>query len=267
MIVEFIGSTGAGKTTLLLKVQRQLTKTVEVMTPYDLVAAPWGLQGVTHPTVRNLAQELLGLPFFMRSLPRNKALVIFTLRMLARHGKCTLSTISNLRSLERKLGMYEATRRRKRERIILVDEGPILLAHNIFVFTSALYAEEEIDEFASLVPVPDVVIYVRATRENLIRRSLQRTDHRREIESVSQAELERYLERATAVFDQLVTAENIRSRVLIVENPDFAEKDHKTEVERIANLLLRRDSSTQAGDYEPLFTPARDLLEGTRDVS
>ena len=83
MIIEFIGSTGAGKTTLISEVQCRLAKSAEVTTSFEFVAAPLGLRGVTHPTARNLIQEVIGFPFVVRSLRRNVKFIVFILRMLA----------------------------------------------------------------------------------------------------------------------------------------------------------------------------------------
>jgi deoxyadenosine/deoxycytidine kinase len=242
MIIEFIGSTGAGKTTLITQVQRRLAKTIEVTTSFDLVAAPLGLRDVTHPTTRNLIQELVGFPFLIRSLRRHKAFVIFTLRMLARQADFTLFTINNLRSLVRKIGVYEIIRRYKHDRIILVDEGTVLSAHNVFVYTNVFYTPEEIAKFATLIPLPDVIVYIRAPVDSLINRSLQRTDPPREMRSKNRALIEQYVKRAVRMFEQLVEAEEIRSRVLIVENPESADRGCNTAVDYITEFVLNYES-------------------------
>jgi thymidylate kinase len=240
MIIEFIGSTGAGKTTLIADVRRRLAQTAEVASAFELVAAPLGLGRVMHPTAQNLIQELVGLPFFLLSLGRYRAFVVFILKMIARHANFRFFTIHYLRSLERTIGVYELIRRRERERIVLVDEGTIILAHNVFVYTSALYSSEDISTFARLVPLPDLIVYVSAPVDSLVKRSLQRTDPPREMRSKSPALIERYTTRAVAMFEQLVKAESMRSRVLIVENPEAADKDAL--VEYIAEFIL---------NYEP----------------
>jgi len=242
VIVEFIGSTGAGKTTLISEVQRRLAKAAEATTSFDLVAAPLGLRGVTHPSARNLIQELVGLPFFIGSLNRHKTFVAFALRMLARQANFTIFTLNNLRSLERKIGVHEIIRRYKRERIILVDEGTVLLAHNVFVYSSAFYTPEEIDKFANLIPLPDVIVYVRVPMDSLIRRSLQRADPPREMKSKNRAQIETYVNRAVTLFEQLVSAENIRSRVLIVDNPESADGGCEAAVDTIIEFVLNKDT-------------------------
>src|SRR3990172_4460790 len=162
MIVEFIGSTGAGKTTLIEEVQRSLARKVAVATPFDLVAERLGVRGITNVSAQHLIQELIGFPFFLRALNQHKEFVLFSLRMLARQANFTLFTINNLRSLERKIAAHEMIKRINHDRIILVDEGTVLTAHNVFVYTHAVYTHEEIARFASLVPLPATIIYIKA---------------------------------------------------------------------------------------------------------
>ena len=243
MIVEFIGSTGAGKTTLIEEVQRSLAKKVAVATPFDLVAERLGVRGVTNLSAQHLIQEFVGLPFFLRSLNQHKEFVVFTLRMLARQANFTFFTINNLRSLERKIGAYEMIRRMNHDRIILVDEGTLLTAHNVFVYTSAVYTSEEIARFASLVPLPDTIIYIKAPVDILVQRSLLRRDPPREIKSKNRALIEKYIVRAATMFDQLVEAENIQCRLMIVEYHDFIKHGPDTVVDRITDFVLDKKIS------------------------
>lgn len=249
MIVEFIGSTGAGKTTLIAAVQRRLGHAAEVKTSFDLVAAPLGLHGMTHSTVKNLMQEVLGLPFFLCALPWHRAFIVFVLRMLARQASFTFFTVNILRSLERKIGIYEIARRYAREQIVLVDEGTVLVAHNIFVYTSELYTPEEITKFARLVPLPDGIVYIRAPLDDLIHRALLRADPPREMKSKNRGQIERYVKRAVSIFEQLVKAEEIRDRVLIVENPEATAKNREAIVNDIAEFICSKHAQIAKCDY------------------
>src|SRR6266540_313909 len=136
MIIEFIGCTGAGKTTLIKEIQCRLIKKAPVTTSIDLVVGLLGLRNVTNPTLQNLIQELVSLPFFIRSLYKYKEFLVYTIKLFLRNSSISISTINNLRSLERKIGVYEITCQRSKDRIILVDEGPILATH-MFAFTGA----------------------------------------------------------------------------------------------------------------------------------
>lgn len=237
MIVEFIGCTGAGKTTLIDDVQQRLVNVASVTTSVDLAAGVIGLKGVTHPTVQNLIQEVVGFPFFMGTLYKYREFLLHTIKLFLRNSRFSIQAINNLRSLERKIGMYELMRHDHKDRIILVDEGPILAAH-MFIFTGAPYSREEISRFTDLLPLPDLVVYIRASIDALIQRTLQRADPPREINTKDPAQIETYIKSAVAIFDQVVRAENIRYRLLIVESIDFSDEGYSEIVENICQTIL-----------------------------
>ena len=241
MIVEFIGSTGAGKTSLISKVHHKLAQTTVVTTPFDLISTPLGLSNVTHPTVQNLIQEFVAFPFFIGSLKRYRKFLTHTIRTFSYTAKFSIHTINNLRSLERKIGLYEITQRYDRNRIILVDEGPILAAH-MFVFSGSTITPSELSTFAALLPLPDLIVYIKAPVEVLIRRALKRPDPPREMGSRDPAMTEKYVRSATAVFDQLMEAERIRSRLLIVDNPDLTAEEHDKVAYKIVQYILNYSS-------------------------
>ena len=242
MIVEFIGSTGAGKSTLIREVQSKLATSTKVTTSIDLVTSLLGLRNVSNPTAQNLIQELVGFPFFLRSWRRYKAFMDCTVRMFRRDSKFSIYTINNLRSLERKIGVYEITQRYSRDRIILVDEGPILAAH-MFVFSGASFTPKEIAEFASLLPLPDLIVHVKASINTLVSRTLQRSDPPKEMSSKNLTQVEKYIKAAVAFFDQLTEAENIQRRLLVVENSDFTQQGLEILANNVTSSILNRYTS------------------------
>ena len=256
MIVEFIGSTGAGKTTLISEVQRRLATTTKVTTPFELIATRLGLGNVTSRTARNLIQEFYGFWYLIRLLPRHRATITFSLRMLARKSDSKILTFNNLRSLVRKIGVYEILRRQQDE-IILVDEGTVLLAHVLFIYNKAYYTQEEIIEFASLIPLPDAVVYVKAPTDILIKRSMQRTDPPREMKTKDPALVEKYVTDAVAMFEQLIQTDEIRNRVLIVDNPERSDKQPDKAAQFVTEFVLK-----QQGDRvkKPLACNAPTLI-------
>jgi deoxyadenosine/deoxycytidine kinase len=239
MIVEFIGSTGAGKTTLINGVNRRLAKTGRVTTSIDLATGLLGLQGLTNPTLQNLAQELVGLPFFIRTLYKHNEFIRHTIKLYWRNSGFSVQTIHNLRSLERKIGMYEITKYLSKDQIILVDEGPILAAH-MFVSTRNTYTPEEIARFIDSLPLPDLVIYIRASVDTLIKRTVSRADPPRAIDVKNLALMKQYVQRTVAMFDQLSQAENIRCRLLVVESLDIAEPGFNQIIDSICQSILDR---------------------------
>lgn len=244
MIVEFVGSTGAGKTSLISKIHHKLARTATVTTQFDLIAAPLNLKSVSHPTVQNLIQEVVAFPFFVGSLNRHKKFLTHTIRTFSNNTKLSIYKINNLRSLERKIGLYEISQRYNRDQIILVDEGPILAAH-MFVFTGSLVQDSDMATFAELLPLPDLIVYIKAPIEVLVRRALQRPDPPREMGSKDAVLTENYVRSATAVFDRLMEAERIKSRLLIVNNPDLSEEEHDKLAEQVTASILRYEKPAE----------------------
>ena len=242
MIIEFIGSTGAGKTSLISKIHHKLAQTKVVTTPFDLIAAPLGLNSITHPTAQNLIQELVGFPFFIGSLYRHGKFLSHTIETFSRNTKFSIHRINNLRSLERKIGVYEITQRYYKDQIILVDEGPILAAH-MFVFTGSLVTSSEIATFADLVPLPDLIVYIKAPVDVLVRRALQRPDPPREMGNKDPVMTEKYVKDATTIFDQLMGSERIRSRVLIVDNPNLSAEEHDRLADDVTTSILAHEKT------------------------
>lgn len=237
MIVEFIGSTGAGKTTLINEVRCRLAKTSQVTTSVDMATSLVGLKGLTNPTLQNLVQEFISLPFFIGTLYKYNEYIRHTVKLFWRKTRFSMQTIHNLRSLERKIGIYEITKILGKDQIILVDEGPLLAAH-MFVSTRNSYTPEEIARFTDSLPLPDLVIYIRASVDTIIERTFQRPDPPREVDRKNLAQTKEYVKRAVAMFDQLANAENIRSRLLVVETLDIAGPDFNRVIDTVCQSIL-----------------------------
>ena len=133
--------------------------------------------------------------------------------------------------------MYEILKRSPGQDVVLVDEGTLLAAHNIFVFSEAAYTPEEIARFAQLAPLPDRVVYIQAPEETLVRRSLARKDPPREMRSRDPERVRRNIRRAVGMFEQLVQAEAIRSRLLVVENCDSPASGQGEAAEQILRFI------------------------------
>ena len=249
MIVEFIGSTGAGKTTLISEVQCQLANVAPVTTASDLILDILHLPRMTNLTVQNLISDVVGFPFFVHAVYQNLAFMHYCINMLARHVKFTFFTLNYLRSIARKMGTHAIIQRYEKDRIVLVDEGTVLVAHHLFVYTNTLYSPEDIVGFTNLVPLPDLVIYIKVPVTSLVQRSLRRGDPPREMRSKNPELIEKYVSRASAMFDRLVETDAIRQRALIVEYPESADNERGPVAELIAKFILNHKT---AGEWKPI---------------
>ena len=99
---------------------------------------------------------------------------------------------------------------------VLVDEGTLHAAHNLFVHVGFEFDDDHVRQFAEQVPLPDVVIYVRQREEVLVERTLKR-GHPRISEPTHQS-VANFVHQAVLTFDQLSKHERIASRMLVVQD-------------------------------------------------
>ena len=250
MIVEFIGCTGAGKTTLVSAVRRQLDPTTDIADSFDVVADLLHLPHATNPTAQNLIREVIGFPFFVRSLYTYREFLTFISKRLVGYMAYPRLTLNYLRSMERTIGTLEILRQLPSTRVVVVDEGTLHYAHILFAYTTTDSKVEDISQFARLVPLPDVAVYVRAPEETLVERCLLRADPPRELRTKNKDLIARYVRRAVTAFDQIAAAERIRDRVIVVENEAHTDDERVATVDRIAKFIanrvqMARESATQ----------------------
>lgn len=107
--MEFQRYTGTGKTTVINEVFHRLAKTSGTFF-HDLATSMLGLRVVKNPTLQNLAMEFVSFPFFIFTLYKYNKFLRHTIKLFWRATGFSIQTIHNLRSLVRKIGMYEITK-------------------------------------------------------------------------------------------------------------------------------------------------------------
>ena len=235
MIVELIGSAGAGKTTLRRLLCDRGIRGHDVVAMPDLALDRALLRRITHPTAINFVQELRGLPFFLGAFPREREFIAFARSMLWRH-RSTFERLNGLRGIVRKVGMYHLAGARAEGTIVLSDEGTILSAYNLLVGGHPRVGETELADFARLVPLPDVVVHVRAPVETLVERATSRPDPRRQHVGKDAAAVEADIRCTVELFDALVTMPRFRGRVTTIESSNL-DQDGRS---RLADELAER---------------------------
>ena len=247
MIVEFIGCAGAGKTSLRNLICEQGIGDLDVVAMPDLLLRRALLRRVTHPTAVNVVQELGGLPFLLRGLPSERSFLAFARRTLWRHASSRFDKLNGMRGVTRKVGMFHLARTRARHSVVLSDEGTLLSSYNLFVPRKENFSQAELDRFAHLVPMPEHVVYVRASVESLVERARSRPDPRRQHLGQSTAAIEADVRRTVQLFDLLVEAAPLAGRVSIVESRDL---DREGRI-RLANEVARMLRSQLEGRDRP----------------
>lgn len=221
MIVEFIGPTGAGKTTLARAlVRRGGASAVPVRMATDLLTDRPGRRWIRNPHAINVLADVTALPSFVRALDRDRDFLRFAFDRLKRHAPSTFAELNYMRNMVRKLGMHEMTKRADPGTTFLVDEGTILTAYQLFVYSDAPFTQPDLERFGRLVPLPDLIVSVRAPIDVLLKRAMTRSDRRRELTQNDEDEVQRWIVRAVELFDALAEIEPIRDRLVTVEIAD-----------------------------------------------
>lgn len=247
MIVEFIGCDGAGKTTLSRMLCERGIPGSRVVAMPDLLRDRAGLRRITHRTAVNVVQDVGGFPFFVRGFRRHREYIAFARRMLARHEPSALDRLNSMRGIVRRVGMYELATRRASDRIVLSDEGTVLSAYHL-ALTDAAVDPSELDEFARLVPRPDLIVYVTAPVASLVRRAASRPVRRRQHVGKDRDQVERTIRRTGDVFDLLAAAPPLRDRVLVVQNDDGDPAQRQRLVDEIARLVPSSPAADAVAD-------------------
>jgi thymidylate kinase len=252
MIVEFIGCSGAGKTSLAEEVRRRSHASRRAILSVDLVRDRAGLRWMTDPSMINLAADVISFPSFVRAYGRDGEFVRFAFDRLRRYAPSTFAKYNYRLNIVRKVGVHELARRASDRRTILVDEGVLLSAYQLFVYSDAPYRDVDLDRFARLVPMPDRIVYVRAPLDLLVERAMRRPDPRRELAGRSRNQVADRLARAVELFEGLAVREAVRERLLIAEITDDSREGFEEAVQQVLVGL-------GGGDAETPRTPVRSI--------
>jgi len=217
MQIELIGCTSAGKSTLIRSIlQASRKQEPGILTGDDFVLQQIGLKWIKSHLLRTFLLNLAGFFACLVTWRNKRKLYLFVTQLLFRLPIGRLEKFNLLRNVLKKIGIYEIIRfRNKDNQIILVDEGVLQIAHNLLVHVSVEVKMEALPTFAGLIPLPDVIIYLKQPESLLIDRIVKR-GHKR-IPDRSYSNVVRFVKRAVATFDNLMQQPAVVNRVLVVD--------------------------------------------------
>jgi len=223
MQVELIGCTGAGKSTLALEIIRTCREQgIDVVMSDEFMLGQARLSWIKNRLARTLCLDLICLPAWLGTWRKHRAFHAFAIRATLRIPIAWPVKINLIRNVLKKIAVYEIIRRRGSGRqVVLVDEGTLHAAHNLFVHLAVPPNPDDIATFAGLVPLPDVAVYVTQPESTLIERTLAR-GHKR-IPDRSHESVELFVKRAVETFEMLRQQAGVKDRLLVVDGrPDIA---------------------------------------------
>lgn len=219
MIVEFIGSTGAGKTTLIKHILYCCERDgISAIVGADFVLKRSRLNGIKNHLVRAVLINLISLFASLAAWRSNLAFYRFILRIILRLPDAVpwFDRLCLAKNILKRIGIFETVRRHGDERqLYLVDEGTLHVAHSLFVHLAGEANRHDLSTFAGLVPLPQVVVYLRQDEAVLVDRILARGHPR--VPNQSLADAAHFVRQAMNVFDELVQNPAIEPSVVMVD--------------------------------------------------
>lgn len=218
MQIELIGCTSSGKSTLTKgMVQASREQGITTLTADDFVLKQIRLNWIKSHLLRTLLIHLVAFFACLVTWRKNIEFYQFAMRHLFHLPIAWLEKLYLFRNVLKKIGIFEIIRfRDTNQQVILVDEGVLQTAHNLFVHVSVHVKREQILTFARLIPLPDVIVYMRQS-ESLLLERVNKRGHKR-IPNRSNGNVARFIKQAIATFDTLVQDPVVESRLLVVDS-------------------------------------------------
>jgi thymidylate kinase len=266
MQIELIGPSSAGKSTLargILQAGRE--QGIDTLMGGGLVLKQFRLNWIKGRTPRVLCVDLMSLLACLATLRRNFDFYQFTIQTILRLtvAGSWLEKLNIARNVLRKIGIYEIVRHYgSDQQIVVVDEGSLHTAHHLFVHLSVEPSTSDLSTYISMVPLPDLVIYVQQDEGILIERTLTR-GHKR-IPNGSYAEVESFINLASDTFDKLIRQLEINGRISALDNEQDPFTSHDYQDDPTLSMALHVISSGRdliLADQPSWIVPDSKLLE------
>jgi thymidylate kinase len=239
MQIELIGCTGAGKSTLIRKILHVCHEQgVDIYLGDDFVLKQIGLNWIKNHLLRTLLMDLAALSACLLTWRRNVKFYFFAARRLFCLPIALYEKINLLRNVLKKVGIFEIIRFRDTDKqIIMIDEGVLQAAHNLFVHVSIELKTEDLLTFTRLVTLPDAVVYLKQPEGLLIERTMKR-GHKR-IPDRSYGKVVRFVKQAVATFDKLVQYQVVENKLLVVGDGENVIEATNDKDDPIVGLFLK----------------------------
>lgn len=219
MQVELIGCTSAGKTTLarrLVEVGKELG--IDVQLSDDFLLRCIRLNWIKNEFVRRRIIELWALLVCLVFLRKYHELNKLIIRICCSVPGSWIYRLKLLRVVLRKIGIYEVIRSRSSDQqvVLLDNEGILQASHTLFVHpTGALYTRN-LTDFLDLIPLSDVIAYLRQPEPVLIERT-ERRGHNRISDGANHEDIEPFITQAVGMFEEIRLYPRFSDRLFVID--------------------------------------------------
>ncbi len=219
MQVELIGCTSAGKTTLareMVQTGRELG--VDVQLSDDFLLERGRLSWIKNDFLRRRVIELWALLTCLVFWQKYRELYRFIIRTCLLAPGSRFYKVKLARVALRKIGIFELIRcwSSDRQVVLLDNEGVLQGSHTLFIHATGASDTSNLPNFLRLVPLPDVVAYLRQSEPVLIERTRKR-GHNRIPENSNDEDIESFIKQAVIMFEELRQHPRLSDRLLVID--------------------------------------------------
>jgi len=252
--IELIGCTGAGKSTLvgaILRVCRR--ESIDAWRGEDFVLKQVRFEKTKNEAIRAGLVNLIAISFAVATLQKNFEFFKFAIRFISQMS-APISWSEKLyigKNIFKNIGIYEIARLRiSPNQIVFLDEGPLHTAQVLFVRLASESQAIDLSTFVSLVPTPDIAIYLQRDEDVLIERTLARK-HKR-IVSGSRILAKSFIRGSIVTFDKLIQYPKVEQRLLKIDSNDHitvVKPEQTNSLQRIALKIIQASLNLVNNEY------------------
>jgi thymidylate kinase len=226
MIIEFTGSSGAGKTAicgLLYQIMRRQGKRV-VAVHQDAVETSLLPSPLRDPTRFNVKTDLFLVPWVVAFSLRHPRFAAFVMASVVMQDELMADKVAIFRSVWKKMGLFQYLSRRKfKNTIVLIDEGLVHIAHNVLVSPHRAPDMARVDQFSTLVSLPNHVIVVQSPASIAAARVHLRGKASPRVKRLEKLSI--FLEHAQAVFGRISSSPRFQPVLMSVDTSSLSVED------------------------------------------
>lgn len=219
--VELVGCTGAGKSTIAEQFVRTANARGTALQTADAAALhPLRLSWMDRVRfgrhIRNAAIHLSAVVGSLFGCRGNIQAAVFAWRQLNSTSIPRWRKYNQLRKVLKQLGRFRWIQRRSMTGFVLVDEGTVHAAHNLFVHRGHAVDRRQVFQFADEVPLPDLLIYLREDESTLIERTMRRGHPR--VDCTDPAAVKDFVRNAMETFELLTAHDRIKPHTIVLQD-------------------------------------------------
>jgi thymidylate kinase len=233
MIVEFMGCSSAGKTTLASAVRSRLSAEHVPVT-----GVPDRLSSVG-TTMRHLAVTP-GMSARAAMSSESRRYIAATTRRIRDCSLPAFWTAARTAAAIRLTGEHQIRSRDRRGRVIsLVDEGILTCVQLAFARKDQVDSRDLL-AFAETIAIPDMVVWVDASREEIIERTKQRRDPPREWRTLNTRDLEAFADNTLEAYGVIASSPRFDSHIIAISGVSTGDGRVDLQAARVVDAIRSR---------------------------